>query len=105
MIDLYRNAEPAYQPYFERARQLRAQQTLRGIAHVAAFFGALAALPFRLYASRWRRRSAENQLMGLDERMLKDIGLSRSEIPSAVAAAQPLPRVTRPNFRPDGLAG
>jgi uncharacterized protein YjiS (DUF1127 family) len=103
MIDLYRNADPAYQPYFERTRQLRAQQALRAIGRIAAFFGALAALPFRLYACRWRRLSAENQLLALDARMLKDIGLSRGEIPSKVADLQPLPTVTPPNFRPDGL--
>jgi uncharacterized protein YjiS (DUF1127 family) len=36
--------------------------------------------------ARWRRREAlANELYSLDERMLKDIGLSRSEIPFIVS--------------------
>ncbi|MFN3746014.1 MAG: DUF1127 domain-containing protein [Hyphomicrobiaceae bacterium] len=33
-------------------------------------------------------RQAEKELRDLDDRMLRDIGLTRSEIPSAVRAAE-----------------
>jgi uncharacterized protein YjiS (DUF1127 family) len=44
---------------------------------------------FRQFLFWRRRRSAVAQLSALDERMLKDIGLHRSEIESAVRAFLP----------------
>lgn len=56
----------------------------------AALLAALAAARFRVrqrlteYIRQRAFRQAEKELMALDERMLRDIGLSRSEIGSAV---------------------
>jgi uncharacterized protein YjiS (DUF1127 family) len=64
------------------ARELRAREFGRLIGVLAR--GIKSALVGPL--ARWRRREAlANELYSLDERMLKDIGLSRSEIPFIVA--------------------
>lgn len=44
---------------------------------------------FRSIPRSWRIRQAEAELMGMSDYMLKDIGLSRSGISTAVRGGQP----------------
>jgi uncharacterized protein YjiS (DUF1127 family) len=64
------------------AREMRALEIARLIGQVAGKIKSAVVGPL----ARWRRREAlANELYSLDERMLKDIGLSRSEIPYIVS--------------------
>jgi uncharacterized protein YjiS (DUF1127 family) len=64
------------------ARELRAREFARLIGVAARSIKSALVGPL----ARWRRREAlANELYSLDERMLKDIGLSRSEIPFIVS--------------------
>jgi uncharacterized protein YjiS (DUF1127 family) len=77
--------------YVDRARQERADAVARTghlvIAGVAGVLGALPSLGREVAArlGRWReRRAATRALLLLDDRMLKDIGITRSEVRAAV---------------------
>jgi uncharacterized protein YjiS (DUF1127 family) len=64
------------------ARELRAHEIARLIGQLVVKVKSAVVGPL----ARWRRREAlANELYSLDERMLKDIGLSRSEIPYIVS--------------------
>ncbi|MGE0714374.1 MAG: DUF1127 domain-containing protein [Alphaproteobacteria bacterium] len=70
-----------------KARMMRAEmfgKALAGFAH------AIAAAPKSIFAGakRWtEQRRAYEELMALDDRQLRDMGLSRSEIPAVVAGS------------------
>jgi len=69
------------------AHELRAREFARLIGVLAGKVKDGFAAVFVTPLARWRRREAlANELYSLDERMLKDIGLSRSEIPFIVSA-------------------
>ena len=65
-----------------RARALRdlAGAVLRPVATLAAAVAATAGKWWRAYALRRERNAAVRELRALDDRMLKDIGINRSEI-------------------------
>lgn len=84
-----------YQPYLERAHDARAEAVLGGLARVATATRGLAGRLFKsgrrvggpLFSGlgRWRRRRvAIRQLAGMSDRMLKDIGVDRGQIPAIV---------------------
>lgn len=89
MMDAYRNADPRYRPYMERARAIRARAFARALKRAARCAWNVLTAPARLLACRRKRWAAERELLALDERMLKDIGLSRSQIGAAVVAHLP----------------
>ena len=68
------------------AREARARELARLVGVAAAKVASAVHAVFVAPVARWRRREAlANELYGLDERMLRDIGLSRSEIPFIVS--------------------
>jgi uncharacterized protein YjiS (DUF1127 family) len=90
--ETYKNTAPALSATERRvidtigveaaARELRAREFARLIGVLAGKVKSALVGPL----ARWRRREAlANELYSLDERMLKDIGLSRSEIPFIVS--------------------
>jgi hemoglobin-like flavoprotein/uncharacterized protein YjiS (DUF1127 family) len=66
----------------ERARVMRAM--VAGLGAAAKRVGAAIARQWTAYLAAWRRRRAVFELNGLDDRELKDIGLRRCEIYTAV---------------------
>ena len=88
-------SDPAYATHLDRARQARAEALARaaylaidGLARLAGAAGTAVAAAARSATDavrRWRRRrDALSTLMALDDRTLKDIGLSRAEVPRVV---------------------
>jgi uncharacterized protein YjiS (DUF1127 family) len=68
------------------AREARARELARLIGVAAGKVKTALNAVFVAPLARWRKREAlANELYSLDERMLKDIGLSRSEIPFIVS--------------------
>lgn len=55
------------------------------IALAGQSLGNLIASVTQYFAALWQRAAAEAELRGLDDRTLHDMGLSRSDIPAAVA--------------------
>ena len=68
-----------------RAREARSQVLRDFLAWLAQRAGALARQARDAYAARRNRRSAIRELQGLDNRMLRDMGIARSEIEWLVA--------------------
>ena len=68
------------------AREARAHELARLVGVLARAVNTAFKAIFVAPLAHWRRRTAlANELYSLDERMLKDIGLSRSEIPFIVS--------------------
>ena len=44
---------------------------------------------WRAYCKWYERRAAQHHLAGLDDRMLQDIGISRSQIETAISRGRP----------------
>lgn len=89
MLHDYRHIDPHYRVYIRRAHMLRARAFSHAFRSVARLMRNSLSGLLRALSCRRRRRSAERELLSLGERMLKDIGLSRSQIGSAVRAAMP----------------
>jgi uncharacterized protein YjiS (DUF1127 family) len=94
----WQTGNPNLQYYLDRGRQERADALVRGshlvIRAVAGVFGAILRLPvsgLRRIAAGLRlwhsRRRATRALLSLDDRLLRDIGLTRGEIWAAVHGA------------------
>jgi len=88
-------SNPEYATYLDSASQARADALARaaylaidGLARLTSAAGTAVAAAARSATDavrRWRRRrDALSTLMALDDRTLKDIGLSRAEIPRMV---------------------
>lgn len=89
MMDHYRNSDPNYRIYIERAKALRARAFAAFLSHAGRTLWRAPRSLWRMLACRRRRIAAERELQALDDTTLKDIGLSRSQIGSAVAATLP----------------
>ena len=86
--------------YVDTARQERADATARAghlvINGIASVLGAAPSVGRGIAArvERWReRRAATRALLLLDDRMLKDIGITRSEVRAAVNGTLPARRL------------
>lgn len=82
---LWEEAAPSIEAFYEaQARAMRAKffadTIMAGADGVTAGLRALAAK----FQAWQRKRAAYEELMALDDRMLKDIGISRTEIPAAL---------------------
>jgi uncharacterized protein YjiS (DUF1127 family) len=89
MLDSYRSAQSEYQSYILRARHIRAQAFRTAPGLMAGAITAWLRTGFqRLRCWRIQYR-AEQELQGLHRAVLKDIGVSRSEIPYRVREALP----------------
>jgi uncharacterized protein YjiS (DUF1127 family) len=69
----------------QRANALRAEMAASAMRTAVAALKRAAVALWRRYEAWRREQAAVGELMALDERMLKDIGLSRTEIRTAVA--------------------
>ena len=85
MLDSYKSALPEYQYYILRARIIRARAFRAALSSMARW--PRSALK-RLKCRRKQRR-AERELRSLNSATLKDMGISRSEIPRRVHEAMP----------------
>jgi len=99
-------SDPAYATHLDRARQARAEALARaaylaidGLARLTGAAGTAVAAAARSAMDavrRWRRRRAAlYALLALDDRTLKDIGISRAEIPGLVDDLLRLPAPDR----------
>ncbi|WP_374441532.1 RSP_7527 family protein [Stella sp.] len=68
-----------------KARQMRAEMVGRTLSGVGAFLVAAPRKIARSLAAWNDQRRAYDELMALDDRQLRDMGLARSEIPAVVA--------------------
>ncbi len=82
MIDFHTNPVPDYRPYLQRGREERAV-LFRSLGR--RLVSGLAPLFARLRQAG-RARRARSELRALDDRMLRDIGVPRSEIAYRVDA-------------------
>ena len=68
-----------------KARQLRAEAFGRTLSAIGRLLFAAPRKIGRSLAAWTEQRRAYEELMGLDDRQLRDMGLARSEIPAVVA--------------------
>ncbi|BBK35479.1 hypothetical protein STAQ_05570 [Allostella sp. ATCC 35155] len=68
-----------------KARQMRAEMFGRTLAATVGFLIAAPRKIARVFGSWNEQRRAYEELMSLDDRQLRDMGLARSEIPAVVA--------------------
>lgn len=88
-MDSYRSTNPNNRHFIERARRLRSEAFHTAISSVTRVIPAWLRTGFqRLRCWRIQYR-AEQELSGLHSAVLKDIGVSRSEIPYRVREALP----------------
>jgi len=105
MLHTYESVGDPYRDYVNRAHEERAKAVSALLAGAATGLGSLAGTAARglgragrnvasgVVTAR-RRRGAIRELHALDDRMLKDIGLSRGEIPYLVDQMLSAERVT-----------
>jgi len=88
----YRALGPEQRGRLERRAQARAHaersEALRAMAGGLASLLRKAAVAYRAHRLRRRRQFSAARLYALDDRALKDIGVSRSEIPARVLAGR-----------------
>jgi uncharacterized protein YjiS (DUF1127 family) len=89
MLDTYRKTPTNYRPYFQRARCLRSEAFHNMLGSTSGTL--LAWLRTGVHKLRcWNiQRRAEKELQGLNNTILKDIGVSRGEIFSRAREALP----------------
>ena len=89
MLDSYRSMSPENQPYISRARKIRAQAFRTGLGIMAGAILSWSRRGIKKMKCWHIQRRAEQQLRGLSNIVLKDMGMSRSDIPWRVRESLP----------------
>lgn len=89
MMDAYKSSLPEYRPYILRARKIRSDAIRSALGFM---FGAILngfRRGYKKMKCRRIQRRAEKELRGLSSAVLKDMGVSRSDITWKVREAMP----------------
>ncbi len=89
MLDSYRSTRPEHQSYILRARRLRSEAFHTAFGAVAGGVLGLLRTSLQRLKCRYVQQRAEQELRGLHSAVLRDIGVSRSEISFRVREALP----------------
>lgn len=89
MMDSYRSTPPEYYPYVLRARLIRAEAFRTAISFISGAIRTWFIRGYKKMKCRHIQRRAEQELRSLNNIVLKDMGISRSEITFRVRDAMP----------------
>lgn len=89
MMDSYRSTPPEYYPYVLRSRLIRAEAFRTALRFISRAIGTWFIRGYKKMKCWHIQRRAEQELRGLNNIVLKDMGITRSEITFRVRDAMP----------------